>query len=160
MRYRIGVTHLSLSIVLSGILLAAPCAARAQDNAQAQSEEGACPMCQKHMKHRSTGADRSAEHHHMHEQMEAMQREMNQALQQQLTTLRDHTKAMDGISDQTQLLTEMKKHQLMTDTLLGTMIDHHQKMHARMQEHHKHMKGAMSHEQPAPASTTQPERAQ
>jgi len=90
--------------------------------------------------------------------MEAMHEEMTQKLQQQLTALREHAKLIDGVSDQTQLLTEMKKHQQMTDALLGTMIEHHQKMHTAMQEHHTHMQSTMSHEQQAPASTPQPER--
>lgn len=148
MRYRIGVTYMRLSVVIFGILLASPFAAQAQESVPAQSEERACPMCQKHMKHKPND---------MHAQMEAMQHEMNQKLQQQLTTLREHAKLIDGVSDQTQLLTEMKKHQQMTDTLLGTIIEHHQKMHTARQEHHKRMQSAMSHEHQAPASTTQPE---
>jgi len=158
MRYRRAGTYISLSIMLSGILLAAPVAVWAQESAPAQSEEGSCPMCQKHMKKNPTGADNSAERHRRHDQMEAMHEEMTQKLQQQLTALREHAKLIDGVSDQTQLLTEMKKHQQMTDALLGTMIEHHQKMHTAMQEHHTHMQSTMSHEQQAPASTPQPER--
>ena len=86
----------------------------------------------------------------MHEQMEAMHHEMTQAFQQQLTTLRDHAKAMDGVSDQAQLPTEMKKYQQLTDTLLETMIEQPEKMHATMQEHHKRMLSAMAHEHQAP----------
>jgi hypothetical protein len=89
--------------------------------------------------------------------MEAMHHEMTQALQQQLTTIRDHAKAMEGVSDQAQLLTEMRKHQQMTDTLLGTMIEQHQKMHTSMQEHHKSRHSAMIHEQQAPESATKSE---
>ena len=59
----------------------------------------------------------------MHEQMEAMHHEMTQAFQQPLTTLRGQAKAMDGVSDQAPLLTEMKKQQQLTDTLLETMIE-------------------------------------
>ena len=40
MRYRRAVTYISLSVMLSGILLAAPVAVWAQESAPAQSEEG------------------------------------------------------------------------------------------------------------------------
>ncbi len=160
MQYRTWVTCMSMSVVLSGMLLAAPLAVRAQERAPAQSKEESCPMCQKHMHKKSTGGDERAERRQMHEQMEAMHREMTRELQQQLTTIRDHSKAMEGVSDQTQLLGEMKKHQQLTDTLLGTMIEQHQKMHATMQEHHKHMHSAMTHEHQAPESATKPERAE
>lgn len=68
---------------------------------------------------------------------------MMQELQKQLTALREHTKAMEGISDEKQLLTEMKKHQQMTDTLLGTMVEQREKMHAQMKAHHEQMRGKM-----------------
>jgi len=80
-----------------------------------------------------------AEMRKMHEHMETMHQEMTQELQKQLTALREHTKAMDGINDEKQLLTEMKKHEQMTDDLLGTMIEQHEKMHAQMTEHHQQM---------------------
>jgi hypothetical protein len=50
---------------------------------------------------------------------------------------------MEGITDETQLLTEMKKHQQMTDALLGAMVEQRQKMHARMKEHHSQMRSRM-----------------
>jgi hypothetical protein len=84
-----------------------------------------------------------AERQKMHEHMEGMHQEMTQELQKQLTALREHAKAMDGISDEKQLLTEMKKHQQMTDDFLGTMIAQHEKMHAQMKEHHKQMQSRM-----------------
>jgi TolA-binding protein len=48
--------------------------------------------------------------HKHHEQMEQMHREMSQELQKQLTALQEHTKVLEGISDEKQALTEMKKH--------------------------------------------------
>ena len=54
---------------------------------------------------------------------QATHHEMTQAFQQPLTTLRGQAKAMDGVSDQAPLLTEMKKQQQLTDTLLETMIE-------------------------------------
>jgi hypothetical protein len=45
---------------------------------------------------------------------------------------------MAGITDTQQLVAEMKKHQQLSDELLGTLIEQRQRMHARMHEHHKH----------------------
>jgi hypothetical protein len=67
-----------------------------------------------------------------HPQMEAMCREMDTELQQQLTALREHTQTMATITDNQQLVEEMKKHQQSTDALLGALIEQRQKMHAMM----------------------------
>jgi Skp family chaperone for outer membrane proteins len=96
-----------------------------------------------------------AERQQRHEQMEKMHQEMTQELQKQMTALRDHTKTMEGISDEKQLLSEMKKHQQMTDHLLGTMLEQHEKMHARMHAHHERMRSRMGKEQPAEGSGTE-----
>jgi uncharacterized protein (DUF3084 family) len=91
----------------------------------------------------------------MHEHMEQMHQEMSQELQKQMTALREHAKAMEGITDEKQLLTEMKKHQQMTDDLLGTMLEQREKMHAQMQAHHERMRSRMGKEQPAEGSGTE-----
>jgi hypothetical protein len=83
---------------------------------------------------------RRAEMRKMHEQMEAMHKEMMEDLQKQLTALHEHSKALDGISDDKQLLTELKKHQQMTDHLLGTMVEQRAKMHAHMQAQREQMR--------------------
>jgi hypothetical protein len=75
-----------------------------------------------------------------HERMEQMHQEMNQELQKQLTALRAHAKAMEEMTEEKQLLTEMKKHQQMTDLLLGTMVEQREKMHAEMKAHHEKMR--------------------
>src|SRR5262245_11623753 len=62
-----------------------------------------------------------------HEEMEKLRQEMNQELEKQMTALREHTKTMDGITDEKQLLTEMRKHQQMSDTLLSTMLEQREK---------------------------------
>jgi hypothetical protein len=87
-------------------------------------------------------------------QMQKMHQEMQAELQKQLTALQAHAKAMDGITDEKQLLAEMKKHQQMTDTYLSTMLDQQEKMHAQRKAHHEQMhghRGAMHEtEKPAP----------
>lgn len=47
------------------------------------------------------------EMHKMHERREGKHQEMTQELQKQLAALREQTKAMEGISDEKQLLTDV-----------------------------------------------------
>ena len=61
---------------------------------------------------------------------------------------------MEGISDEKQLLEEMKKHQQMTDTLLGTMLEQREKMHAQMKAHHEQMRSRMRKERGTESSET------
>jgi len=89
----------------------------------------------------------------MHAQMQKMHQEMQAELQKQLTALREHAKAMNGITDEKQLLAEMKKHPQMTDDLLGTMVEQREKMHAQMSEHHEKTHGMKSK---APQLESQP----
>jgi len=51
-----------------------------------------------------------AEMQQRHEQMEKMHQEMQAELQKQLTALREHAKVLEGVSDEKEMLTEMKKH--------------------------------------------------
>jgi hypothetical protein len=73
----------------------------------------------------------------MRAQMQKMHQEMQAELQKQLTALRDHAKMMDGITEEKQLLAEMKKHQQMTDAFLSTMMEQREKMHTQMKAHHE-----------------------
>ena len=76
-------------------------------------------------------------------EMQKMHEQMEQELQKKLTALREHSKTMEGISDEKQLLTEIKKHQQMTDDLLGTMLEQREKMHAQMKARHEQMQSQM-----------------
>lgn len=91
--------------------------------------------------------DKMADMHQRHAQMEAMHKAHLQELQQQLSALHEHTATLDSITDQQQLLTELKKHQHMTDALLGTMVEQRKKMHAHMQARHKQMQSQMGESQ-------------
>jgi hypothetical protein len=84
--------------------------------------------------------DKMADMHKRHAQMEAMHTEQLQELQQQLSALRTHTATLDSMTDQQQLLSEMKKHQHMTDALLETIVEQRKTMHVHMQAHHKRMR--------------------
>jgi hypothetical protein len=106
-------------------------------------------------KHKKDPA-KMAERRQHRERMEKMHTEMRQELEKQMMALREHTKAMEGVTEEKQMLTEMKKHQQMTDTLLGTMIEQREKMHAQMQQHHGRRHGGMDKGQPSEGSGTAP----
>ena len=95
------------------------------------------------------GPGMKAKRRQHHEEMEKLHQEMSQELEKQMTALREHTKTMDGITDEKQLLTEMKKHQQMADTLLGTMLEQRKKMHAQMKKHHERNHDRMGKAQPS-----------
>jgi hypothetical protein len=143
------VKTIGTGLMVYGLVLVHPFSAVAQESPPAQQEKPAGKMGMQGgmmgQGHRMMGM--MPEMQQMHEQMEKMHQETQQELQQQLTALREHTKAMEGVSDTKELLTEMKKHQQMTDALLGTMIEQREKMHARMQAHHEQMRSRMSKKQ-------------
>lgn len=152
MRRTTRITTVGVRLAISGLLLVSPVPLLAQESSQGQmGHKGMQGMM---------GKDKSqgmmAEMQQRHEQMEKMHQEMQAELQKQLTALREHTKVMDGMTDEKQLLTEMKKHQQMTDTFLGTMLEQREKMHAQMQEHHEQMRGQMGTGQPMEGSETRP----
>jgi hypothetical protein len=129
--------------LMVGLTLVHPFSAATQEAAPTPQEKTTGEMTMPGMMEHRHRPGMMADMQKMHEHMEEMHREMSQELQKQLTALREHSKAMEGISDEKQLLTELKKHQQMTDTLLGTMIEQHDKMHTRMKEHHEQMQGRM-----------------
>src|SRR5262245_54622419 len=111
-------TTAGASLVLSGLLFLSPLPLSAQDVPQDQ---------QGHMSRQGTTGQQKdpakrAEWQQHREQMDKMRTEMRQELEQKMTALRAHTKTLDEVTEEKQLLTEMKKHQQMTDALLGTMI--------------------------------------
>jgi hypothetical protein len=81
-----------------------------------------------------------------HEQMEAMHKEMDEELQKQVTALRTHAQTMTGITDTQQLVAEMKRHQQLSDELLGTLVEQRRRMHTMMHEHHEHGHQHMRHQ--------------
>jgi hypothetical protein len=144
---------MGIGIITCGLLGAAPFPLAAQEAVQQQEGSGGQMEMQKMMeKHPGMMGDM----HKMHEQMEKMHQEMGQELQKQMTALREHTKVMEGINDEKQLLGEMKKHQQMTDALLGTMLEQREKMHAQMQKRHEQMRSRMGKKQPMEGSGTEP----
>jgi len=130
--------------MVCGMILTYPFSTAAQETAPAPQEKptGETGM-QGMMRHGHMMMGGMSEMQQRHEQMEKMHGEMTQELQKQLTALQEHTKAMEGMSDEKQLLEEMKKHQQMTDTLLGTMLEQREKMHAQMQVHHEQRRSRM-----------------
>ncbi len=137
------VKTIGTGLLVGGLILTHPFSVAAQEAPPAQQEKPTEKMGMHGMMGKEHMPGMRAEMQKMHEQMKAMRQEMTQELQKQLTALREHAKAMEGISDEKQLLTEMKKHQQMTDTLLGTMVEQREKMHAQMKAHHEQMRGQM-----------------
>ena len=109
-----------------------------------------CGMMEEEMmgEDRMEGEGMMARMRTMHDQMARMRQEMLREQQEQLTTLREHAKTMDGITDAQQLLAEMKKHQQMTDALLGTMVEQRDKMQGKMQEQYQQMQGQKGEQKP------------
>lgn len=144
-------TTIGASLVIGGLLFLSPLPLSAQEVPQDQ---------QGHMGRHGTTKQRDpakmAEWRQHREQMEKMRMEMRQELEKQMTALREHTKVMDGVTEEKQLLTEMKKHQQMTDTLLGTMIEQREKMQAQMQKRHGHGHRGMGKGQPSEGSGAAP----
>ena len=152
MRRTTRITTMAVGVAISGLFLVSPLLLLAQESPQGQM--GHRGMQGMSGKGKSQGM--MAEMQHRHEQMEKMHKEMQAELQRQLTALREHAKVMDGVSDEKQLLTEMKKHQQMTDTFLGTLLEQREKMHAQMQKRHEQMHGQMGKGQSMGGSETNP----
>lgn len=148
MKYAPLVKILGTGLMVCGMTLPYPLFATAQETPPAQQEKPTGEMGMHGMMGHGHKSGNMAEMQKMHEQMEKMHEEMSQELQKQITALREHSKAMEGISDEKQLLAELKKHQQMTDTVLATMLEQHEKMHAQMKAHHEKMHSHMGPAQP------------
>lgn len=149
------VRTLGVSVLIWNLALFLPVSVPAQEQEGQEKSRGRCCMMgmeegsgmegMQGTKGRRRGM--MAEMRQMHEQMEAMHEEMIQELQKQLTALREHAKAMEGIADDKHLLGEMRKHQQLTDDLLATMVEQRVRMHARMKERHQQMRRRMQQRQ-------------
>ncbi len=125
--------RIALSLAIGGLVFASPHGSVAQEDAQEPAEhEGSMSM------HGMTG-----DMHKKHEQMMAKRKAMLAELQQQLAALQEHTQTLEGVTDQQQVLTELKKHQQMTDALLATLVEQRVKRHEAMQAHREKMKEKM-----------------
>jgi hypothetical protein len=149
MKYAPLIKALGTGLMVCGMILTCPLFATAQEATPAPQEKPAGEMGMHGMMGHGHKSGNMAEMQKMHDQMEKMHEEMSQELQKQMTALREHSKAMEGISDEKQLLTELKKHQQMTDTFLATMLEQHEKMHAQMKAHHEQMRSHMGKTQSA-----------
>jgi hypothetical protein len=148
-------TTIGAGLAVGWLLLVSPLPLTAQDAPVEQQGQTGHTGGHGMMEHGKRLGMRAKMRQH-HEEMEKLHQEMGQELEKQMTALREHTKTMDGITDEKQLLTEMKKHQQMTDTLLGTMLEQREKMHAQMKKHHERMHDRMGKDQPSEGSGTEP----
>lgn len=155
MQSRDWIGGISMAVFVCGLVLTQPVLSAAQE-----SPEGSMGMHGKMDKmgmHDKMGKEKGpgkmdrtgkmADMRERHARRKAMHKEHLQELQQQLSALRAHTTTLDSITDQQQLLTELKKHQHMTDALLSTMVEQREKMHAHMQARHKQMQSQMGESQ-------------
>ncbi|MGE0682469.1 MAG: hypothetical protein AB7P69_16415 [Candidatus Binatia bacterium] len=154
MKDRLFSRRREVNLAVVALLLLAPLSTVAQETAPTQQEkpagkEGAPAMRGKHK------AGMMAKMHQRHEQMEKMQQEMTQELETQITALREHAKAMDSLTDEKQLLGEMKKHQRMTDAVLETLLKQRQQMHEQRKAHQEQMRSRKGKNQPSEGSGTE-----
>ncbi len=144
------------SLIICGMVLTFPFFAAAQEAVPTQQEKPAGKMgMHGGMGHGHMMMGMMPEMQQIHEQMENMHQEMTRELQQQMTALREHTKAMEGMGDEQQLLTELKKHQQMTDVFLSTILEQREKMHTQMKAHHEQMHSRMGKGRPTEGSGTE-----
>jgi len=143
------------TLAVSGLLLLAPMGVLAADATQPQEGSGGQIGMHHHMggEHHKSGMKCEMCQHHG--EMKKMHQEMTAELQKQMSALREHAKTMEGVTDEKQLLNEMKKHQQMTDALLGTMLEQREKMHEAMKQHHKQMHERMGKKKAAEGSGTE-----
>ncbi len=143
MKSTVLVKTIGTSLIVSGMILAHPFSVAAQESPPAQQEKPAGKMGMPGMMGHGHMPGMIAEMQKMHEQMEGIHKQMEQELQKKLTALREHSKTMEGLSDEKRLLTEIKKHQQMTDDLFATMLEQQEKMHAQMKARHEQMQSPM-----------------
>ena len=141
-------SRIALSLAIGGLVFASPHSSVAEEAAQEPAlHEGSMSL------HGMKGMTGHGKHYDMmgmtgdihkkHEQMMAKRQAMLAELQQQLATLHEHTQTLEGVTDQQEVLTELKKHQQMTDALLATMVEQRVKRHEAMQAHREKMKEKM-----------------
>ncbi len=151
MKKKYVMSRIALSLAIGGLVFASPHSSVAEEATQEPAlHEGSMSL------HGMTGMKGHGKHHGMmgmqgmtgdmhkkHEQMMVKRRAMLAELQQQLAALHEHTKTLEGVTDQQQVLTELKKHQHMTDALLATLVEQRVKRHEAMQARHEKMKEKM-----------------
>lgn len=133
-------TTMAAGLAAGWLLLFSSVPLTAQEAPTEQQEQREHPGMHGGMEHGKRSGMRAKMRQH-HEEMEKLHQEMSQELEKQMTALREHTKTMDGITDEKQLLTELKKHQQMSDTLLSTMLEQREKLHMQMKKRHERMHG-------------------
>ena len=148
MKKKYVLRRIVLSLAIGGLVFASPHSSVAEEATQEPAlHEGSMSLhgmqgMMGHGKHHGmTGM--TGDMHKKHEQMMAKRKAMLAELQQQLTALQEHTKTLEGVTDQQQVLTELKKHQHLTDALLATLVEQRVKRHEAMQAHREKMKEKM-----------------
>ena len=141
MKKKYVLSRIALSLAIGGLVFASPHGSVAQGDAQEPAEhEGSMSMhgMMGHGKHhgRMGMQGMTGDMHKKHEQMMTKRKAM-------LAALQEHTQTLEGVTDQQRVLTELKKHQHMTDALLATLVEQRVKKHEAMQAHREKMKEKM-----------------
>jgi hypothetical protein len=77
------------------------------------------------------------------QQIETMRLAMMQELREHLAAIREHSRAVEAITDERRLLVEVKKHLRMTDEFLGLLIEQREQMEAKAKELREQMQSQM-----------------
>lgn len=117
----------SLGFALFGMLLSQPLVSLAQEAPMmpgGQMGASGAPNAEGKEKFRNM----MNEMQQRRQQMEQERQAALQELRRQVVTLQAHTKTMATMTDEKQLMAEMKKHQQLSDTLLNALVEQHEKM--------------------------------
>ena len=148
MKKKYVMSRIALSLAIGGLVFASPQNSVAEEAAQepalhegSMSLQGMKDIKGNGKHHCMMGM--TGDMHKKHEQMMAKREAMLAERQQQLAALHEHSQTLEGVTDQQEVLTELKKHQQMTDALLTTMVEQRVKRHEAVQAHREKMKEKM-----------------
>ncbi|MBI3248693.1 MAG: hypothetical protein HYZ50_19490 [Deltaproteobacteria bacterium] len=141
MKKSIQMKNASLGLALCGVLLIQPVFLSAQEAPMPPGGQMGAPG--------TPGAEGKEKFRDMMNEMQQRRQQMEQErqatfqeLRRQLAALQAHTKTMTSLTDDKQFIAEMKKHQQMSDTLLGALVDQQEKM-GRPRDRRPGMPGGM-----------------
>lgn len=141
MKKSIHIKNAGLGLALCGVLLSQPVLLSAQETPTQPGGQFGGTGAQG-----TEGKEKFREMmNEMQQRRQRMEQERQAALQElrrQLAALQAHTKTMTSLTDDKQFMTEMKKHQQMSDTLLGALVDQQEKM-GRPRDRRPGMPGGM-----------------
>src|SRR5262245_55601540 len=116
--------RLPARVMVWALLLSHPYSLAAQDTPGKPSEGQPTRRNMREGRGQKQLSDLITELQQKHHARKQLHQEMTRALQQQMAALREHAKVLEGISDEKQLVEELKKHFQLTDAVLNTMVEY------------------------------------